>query len=224
MNKKTILIIDDDKNIRLLLEKFLTSANYETVEASSGEEGIDLAGKIKPDMVITDIVMPGKSGVEVIDRIKKICPDAKVMAISGGQAENKPDMLRMAKIMGASKTLYKPIVKEELIETVKNMLSTKNEKIIVHVDPDLEDIIPEFLLNLAEDLQSILEALDKNDYESVRILGHSMKGSGGGYGFDQVTEMGRDIENAAGAMDAQTVRDKVSEIKNYLQRVEVVIE
>lgn len=222
MSKNKILIVDDDKNIRLLLDKYLRSANYETVEASSGKEGIDLAREIKPDIVITDIVMPGKSGVEVIERIKRIRPDTKVIAISGGQAENKPDMLRMAKIMGASKTLYKPIVKEELLEAVKALMPTENEKIIVHVDPDLEDIVPDFLLNLAEDLQSILEALDKNDFETVRVLGHSMKGSGGGYGFDAVTEMGRDIENAAGAGDAKTVGDKVSEIKNYLQKVEII--
>ncbi|VAX20965.1 hypothetical protein MNBD_NITROSPINAE04-1246 [hydrothermal vent metagenome] len=224
MSNNTILIVDDDKNIRLLLDKYLSSANYETVEASSGKEGIDLARKIKPDIVITDIVMPGKSGVEVIERIKRIRPDTKVIAISGGQAENKPDMLRMAKIMGASKTLYKPIVKEELLEAVKALMPAENEKIIVHVDPDLEDIIPDFLLNLAEDLQSILEALDKNDFETVRVLGHSMKGSGGGYGFDAVTEMGRDIENAAGATDAKTIGAKVSEIKNYLQRVEIIFE
>jgi len=224
MNKNKILIIDDDKNVRLLLDKYLSSANYKTVEASSGKEGIDLAREIKPDMVITDIIMPGKSGVEVIERIKRICPDAKVIAISGGQAENKPDMLRMAKIMGASETLYKPIVKEELLEAVKALLPTENEKIIVHVDPDLEDIVPDFLENMAEDLQSILEALDKNDFETTRVLGHSMKGSGGGYGFDAVTEMGRDIENAAGAGDAKTIRNKVSEIKDYLQRVEIIFE
>ncbi|VAX19244.1 hypothetical protein MNBD_NITROSPINAE03-268, partial [hydrothermal vent metagenome] len=154
----------------------------------------------------------------------RICPDAKIIAISGGQAENKPDMLRMAKIMGASKTLYKPIIKEELLEAVKALMPTENEKIIVHVDPDLEDIVPDFLLHLAEDLQLILEALDKNDFETTRVLGHSMKGSGGGYGFDAVTEMGKDIENAAGAGDAKTIRNKVSEIKNYLQRVEIIFE
>lgn len=101
---------------------------------------------------------------------------------------------------------------------------SKSDRLIVRVDPDLEDIVPEFLGHLAEDLQSILEALDKSDYQSVRRLGHSMKGSGGGYGFDAITEMGWAIEKAAEAEDAETVKNKVVAIKNYLQRVEIVFE
>lgn len=97
-----------------------------------------------------------------------------------------------------------------------------NDKIVVHVDPDLEDIVPGFLENMNEDLQSILDALDKNDFESARVLGHSMKGSGGGYGFDAITDMGRSIEEASEARDAEAVKSKVSEIENYLQRVEIV--
>lgn len=100
----------------------------------------------------------------------------------------------------------------------------ESDRIIIRVDPDLEDIVPEFLKNLTEDLQSILEALDKNDYQSARRLGHSMKGSGGGYGFDAITEMGRAIEQAAGAGDGETIRSVVSRIENYLQKVKIVFE
>lgn len=100
----------------------------------------------------------------------------------------------------------------------------KADKLIVHVDPDLEEIIPEFLENLAEDLQLILEALDKGDYQTARRLGHSMKGSGGGYGFDAITEMGFVIEKAAGAEDVEAVRGEVTKIKDYLQKVEVIFE
>jgi HPt (histidine-containing phosphotransfer) domain-containing protein len=100
----------------------------------------------------------------------------------------------------------------------------KIDRIVVHVDPDLEDIIPEFLENLGEDLVSIMEALDKGDYQTARRLGHSMKGSGGGYGFDAITEMGGAIEKAAGAEEVETVRGEVAKIKDYLQKVEVIFE
>jgi hypothetical protein len=73
----------------------------------------------------------------------------------------------------------------------------QEEKILVHVDPDLMDLIPEYLENMKGNIRSILNALEKGDYETIRILSHSMKGSGGGYGFDPITHIGRFIEEAA---------------------------
>ncbi|TDJ68612.1 MAG: Hpt domain-containing protein, partial [Proteobacteria bacterium] len=58
------------------------------------------------------------------------------------------------------------------------------EKIIVNIDPDLEDLIPGFLNNRAHDVRAINDLLDAEDFGAIRLLGHSMKGAGGGYGFD----------------------------------------
>ncbi len=97
-----------------------------------------------------------------------------------------------------------------------------SETIIVHVDPDLEDLVPGFLDNRRRDVGAIREALDAGDWESIRITGHSMKGAGGGYGFDAVTEYGARLEQAAIANDAAAVRDATDALEDYLARVQVV--
>jgi HPt (histidine-containing phosphotransfer) domain-containing protein len=99
-----------------------------------------------------------------------------------------------------------------------------SNKIIVHVDPDLEDLIPGFLNNRAKDVESIRALLDSDDLDQIRILGHSMKGAGGGYGFDRITEIGDVIETAALAGDVSVIRDANEQLADYLARVEPVPE
>jgi HPt (histidine-containing phosphotransfer) domain-containing protein len=95
------------------------------------------------------------------------------------------------------------------------------EKIKVAVDADLEDLIPGFLENRARDVRELSSALSRSDFESIRITGHSMKGSGGGYGFDALTDLGAAIEAAAKAADATAIAKLIEELSEYLQRVEV---
>jgi HPt (histidine-containing phosphotransfer) domain-containing protein len=96
------------------------------------------------------------------------------------------------------------------------------EKIVVQVDADLEDLIPGYLQNRRQDVDAILQALENQDFETIRVLGHTMKGTGGGYGFDAITEMGRDLEAAAKGKNAQAIRQGTATLLDYLQAVEVV--
>jgi HPt (histidine-containing phosphotransfer) domain-containing protein len=96
--------------------------------------------------------------------------------------------------------------------------------IIVKVDSDLEDIIPGFLQNRQSDIEAILDALDKGDYESIRILGHNMKGAGGGYGFEVITDIGSAIEQAAKMNDADVIKRSLHELSMYLKQIEIVFE
>ena len=100
----------------------------------------------------------------------------------------------------------------------------KVAKVLVKVDPDLADLIPGFLENRRKDITAMLAALDRGDFETVRILGHSMKGAGGGYGFNAVTEIGAALEQAAKNQDRGTVRALVDGLGAYLDRLEVVCE
>ena len=101
---------------------------------------------------------------------------------------------------------------------------TKKGKIIVSVDPDLADIVPHFLENRHKDIVTIREALEEDDFETIRIIGHSMKGAGGGYGFDVITDLGRDIEQAAQDKNTVEIKRLAQELSIYLARVEVVSE
>jgi HPt (histidine-containing phosphotransfer) domain-containing protein len=99
--------------------------------------------------------------------------------------------------------------------------SKQNEKIIVHADEDIADLIPGFLKNRRRDVETLKEGLQNNDYESIQILGHSMKGVGGGYGFDAIAGIGMSIEQAAKEKDAGEIRKQTGALSNYLERVEV---
>jgi len=96
------------------------------------------------------------------------------------------------------------------------------EKNIIHVDPDLEDLIPGFLENRQKDVKSIDDALKKKDYETIRILGHGMKGAGGGYGFDGITEIGKFIEQAAKVENPEEIQKQIKKLLTYIENVEIV--
>ena len=96
------------------------------------------------------------------------------------------------------------------------------KKIIIHVDPDIAELIPGFLQNRRKDIAAMLDAVQRGEFESVRVLGHSMKGDGGGYGFDAITEIGAALEQAAKQRNAVEIRDRVHELSRYLDQVEVI--
>lgn len=97
-----------------------------------------------------------------------------------------------------------------------------DDRIIVHVDPDLEAVIPRYLENKQKEVQTIRGALEKADFETIRILGHGMKGSGGGYGFDPITDIGASLERAAKENNSGEIQKSIDELLNYLRRIEIV--
>jgi len=96
--------------------------------------------------------------------------------------------------------------------------------ILVQIDPDLEELVPGYLENRRKDIQSIREALERSDFETSQRLGHTMKGSGGGYGFDAISAIGMAIEEASKIRSEDQVRRAVCELTDYLDRVKVVYE
>lgn len=98
------------------------------------------------------------------------------------------------------------------------------EKITVSIASEIKELIPGFLDNRRNDVEKMRQALEQSDFEPIRIIGHSMKGVGGGYGFDAITDIGAIIEQAAKRQDAKTVSRSVDELEGYLDRLEVVFE
>jgi HPt (histidine-containing phosphotransfer) domain-containing protein len=92
----------------------------------------------------------------------------------------------------------------------------------VHPEPELADLIPRYLERRRSDAEVLEAALLSGDMDTVRSLGHSMKGSGGGYGFDGITEIGHRLEAAGRDADAEAARDAVADLRAYLVNVEVV--
>ena len=100
----------------------------------------------------------------------------------------------------------------------------QSEKIIVRVEARLEKILPNFLAKRREDIKSMLEVLEQGDYETIRVFGHRMKGTGGGFGLDAITDLGESLEQAAKKPDTEDIRMLLGRFSTYLERLEVVYE
>ncbi|KAA3657385.1 MAG: response regulator [Calditrichaeota bacterium] len=117
-----ILIIEDDEDIRIMLQKILEREHYETEVASNGKEGLELYKATPFDLVITDIVMPEKEGIETITELRKMQPDVKIIAMSGGGHGGVESYLHMAKLFGAQRTIAKPFQRTELLDVIHDVL------------------------------------------------------------------------------------------------------
>ncbi len=123
-----ILIIDDDLSIQRLFKQFLEGAGYSISSASDGREGMLLMKQKKPDLIITDIMMPEMDGLEVVRNINNTCPGLPVIAISGGMRGMPINFLPHAKKFGACRTFEKPVSLAALLKAVRELLGTSAEK------------------------------------------------------------------------------------------------
>lgn len=119
-----ILVIEDEEDIRGLYSRILKHAGHDVIDAPDGKVGIELYRENPADLVITDIIMPEKEGIELIRELRRDFPEAKIIAVSGGgQATSSSTCLRLAKGFGAVKTLAKPFSQQELVDTVREVLN-----------------------------------------------------------------------------------------------------
>lgn len=122
---KKILIIDDEPHILLMLKKMLEKVGYEVDLASNGNEGLALFGKNRADLVITDIIMPEKEGLETIRAMRRESPNLKIIAMSGGGKVSADNYLNIASIFGASKVLEKPFTQQEMVSAVQELMDSE---------------------------------------------------------------------------------------------------
>lgn len=121
---KRVLIIDDEELARFTIREILEGAGYSVDEAENGNIGIERQKASPFDLIITDIIMPEKEGVETIIDLKNDFPDLKIIAISGGGRTRNLDFLKLSQQFGAEKVLAKPFTEGQLLEAVDQVLAT----------------------------------------------------------------------------------------------------
>ena len=120
---KRILVIDDDMQMRQMLRQTLEQAGYEVVEAPDGMEGLKLYCQAPTDLIITDIIMPEKEGVETIIELKRDFPDVKIIAISGGsRALEAQNCLSYVRGLRVAHVFTKPFDRKELLDAIQKLL------------------------------------------------------------------------------------------------------
>src|SRR5690349_20135697 len=118
-----IQVIDDDEQVRALLHEILDRAGFEVVEAANGVEGVSVYRSAPSDLIITDLIMPEKEGVETILELRSEFPSARIIAISGGGRNGAQDYLAIAAKLGARRVVAKPFSRQEILDAVQAALA-----------------------------------------------------------------------------------------------------
>jgi DNA-binding response OmpR family regulator len=120
-----VLVIDDDAGVRQTLTAILEDNGYEVMSAEDGRRGVAVFRSERPDLVITDIIMPEQEGIQTIIEMRKNAPDAKIIAISGGGRTANIDYLKIARALGATDALAKPFDPDVLLSAVAECLARR---------------------------------------------------------------------------------------------------
>jgi CheY-like chemotaxis protein len=120
-----ILVVDDDANLRSLLRTLLEDAGFTVIEATNGGAAIQAYRRQPADVVLCDLFMPDRDGLEVIRDLREAFPEVKIISMSGGGFGNSVDMLPVAKHFGAAEILYKPFEQEDVLAAIHRVLGSR---------------------------------------------------------------------------------------------------
>ena len=131
---------------------------------------------------------------------------------------------------GCTTHLSKPIKKARLLAAIDDFAVSRSSasaddgrKIIVEIDPEISDLIPDFLQHKRDDLSLLIGALERADFDTLRSVGHRMKGEGAGFGFQAMSDIGVMLEQAGRTRDLKLAQEQVWALSRYLDQVEVTV-
>jgi PAS domain S-box-containing protein len=229
-----ILLVEDSTDNRTITVAYLQDTPYRVEIAENGAIAVEKFTAGHYDLVLMDRQMPVMDGLTATRAIREWeqanhRPPTAIIALTASALRGDKEKFVAA---GCTAYLTKPIKQEMLLQAIKehsivarqlsNEDSSRKDAILVHANPQFTDLIPGFLQNRRQDVIVSLDALDRGDFETVESLGHGMKGAGGSWGFQGITDIGAALEQAAGSADIGASRKWVGELSRYLDRVEIV--
>lgn len=162
MKKNRILIVDDDHAMRLVLSESLESCGYETVEAENGNKALNQFYNRSFDLVVTDMIMPGMTGIEVLQGVKKLSPNIPVILITAFGTVNTAVE---AKKEGAAEFIMKPFSFDDLEAIIKNVLNTYKNELIMKYAPLVKNVVGRLTFKLP------IDSTDREGLVNVGIIG-----------------------------------------------------
>ncbi|HEY0600320.1 response regulator [Brevundimonas sp.] len=117
-----IVVVDDDPTIQMIAAELLRQGDHAVVAAADGEEALRILAAMNVDLVVMDMLMPNKDGIETIIEARRLYPDLRILAISSGGRVGVGDLLRMARLFGADDTYVKPLRLDTFAATIDRML------------------------------------------------------------------------------------------------------
>jgi PAS domain S-box-containing protein len=231
-----ILLVEDAPDNRTITLAYLKDTPYQVDIAENGAIACQKFAADRYDLVLMDRQMPVMDGLTATRTMRaweqaNHRPPTPIIALTAAALKGDQEKCVAA---GCTAYLTKPIKQEVLLQAIKERgivapVSSHSESkledaIIVRTDPKFADLIPVFLQNCRQNVITILDAVDRADFETVEHLGHHMKGAGGSFGFQAITDFGAAIEQAAGNADTNASRKWVGELTGYLDRVVTIAE
>ncbi|MBU2528968.1 response regulator [bacterium] len=212
MNKSAkVLIVDDEPDMLTVVSMRLKIWGYESVCAQSGTEALEKLKAEKPYLILLDLALPDMTGDEVCRRVKTSPVTSSVPVIIISAARER--LIARAKSCGADDWILKPYEPSHLFEKLKPFLPPAKE---FGGSMNMEKLRPGYIKQKKELLKKIRSDIQSGDIESVRYIAHKMSGSGAMYGFDDISRIGADMEDAAAAKNIYGIRRCYAELKKTL--------
>jgi signal transduction histidine kinase/CheY-like chemotaxis protein/HPt (histidine-containing phosphotransfer) domain-containing protein len=221
-----ILLADDSEDNRFLIRAYLRDFPCSLEVAEDGESAYRKLTSGDYDLAIMDAHMPVMDGYTATARLREWergrgAEPLPILALTADAFQEAAEKSRQA---GFTAHLTKPIGKGTLLEAIHTHArrgATREPREQVVVDAALAGIVPRFLDSMRSNGPALSEALQRCDFDSIRTIGHNMKGTGTGYGFTTLTDIGAALEQAAKQHDAEMIRSKTEELAEYLRRIQV---
>jgi two-component system sensor histidine kinase/response regulator len=230
---RSILVVDDATDNLRLMEAFLRETGWRVETADDGKQAVDRWRLRAFDVILMDLQMPVMDGLAATREIRRmehergLTPTPVIAVTAHALTEARAESLRA----GCTAFLAKPLRRAVLLDALTELFfahppvsdgpDVDASPIEITVEPLLMTLIPGFLQHRQEDITKIEDAIAAGDFAIIQLLGHSMKGSGGSYGFDVISRIGRDIELGARGKNPETIRQALASLGDYLRRVQV---
>ena len=224
-----ILLAEDSPDNCLVTMAYLEDTPYRVEIAETGAIACEMFAAKPYDLVLMDRQMPVMDGLTATRKIRawELANDRRptpIIALTASALKGDREMCLAA---GCTAFLTKPIKQEVLLQAIREHSSAASppvlEKAVLPVlKSSIAEQVPAYLRNCRQNVIDIGHALDRVDFETVTILGHNMSGSGGMFGFQEITDIGTAIQLAAESSDNDTSRKWVAELSSYLDRVEAI--
>jgi signal transduction histidine kinase/ActR/RegA family two-component response regulator len=211
-----ILLADDSEENRFLIRGYLKGSGSIIHEVENGAEAVEQFKQHSYDVVLMDAEMPVLDGYSATREIRALGSTPIFLLTAHAFREARQRGFEA----GCTEHLTKPIKKAALLAAINKFVPI-SDRIHVAVESWLKPVVGGYLEKRRGDVAKLRDALDCGDFETIRTLGHQMSGTGGGYGFEPITEVGSSLEEAALAGDFARIRASIEDLDHYLNAVRV---
>ena len=229
-----ILLAEDFLDNRRMMEFYFKATPHRVATAANGQIALEMFMHGSYDLVLMDIQMPVMDGYAATRAIRAWEKDQRrrptpILALTANALQSE---VQRSLDAGCTAHLTKPIRKAQLLEAIQLHFQTASsqplvpayheEPAVLHVNVELEALMPGFLEHRRQDLIQMTEALDREDFELMREIGHGLKGAGGTYGLEAITAYGRSLETAASRKDGPALREILERLRRFLDRLQLI--